>query len=64
MHDLHAKLEDMETTQRRTVDVGDLSESENEDEAGHGEEEVTAEDAANERLKLLREWVQRQRWTF
>jgi hypothetical protein len=50
MRDLRARLEDMETTQRHTADVGDLSESENEDEAGHGEEEVTAEDAANERL--------------
>jgi hypothetical protein len=30
MHDLRARLEDMETTQRRTVGVGDLSDSESE----------------------------------
>ena len=40
----------MEIRQRCTTDVGDISESENEDDAGHGEEEVIAEDAANERL--------------
>jgi hypothetical protein len=27
MHDLRARLEDMETTQRRTVSAGDLSDS-------------------------------------
>jgi hypothetical protein len=40
----------MEIRQRRTTDVGDISESEGEDDAGHGEEEITAEDAANEHL--------------
>jgi hypothetical protein len=50
MRDLCARLEDMETTQRRTAGAGDLSDSESEDEAGHEGEEVTAEDAANERL--------------
>jgi hypothetical protein len=49
MRDLRARLEDMETTQRRTVSEGDLSDSESEIEAEH-EEEVAAEDAANERL--------------
>jgi hypothetical protein len=49
MCDLRARLEDMETTQRRIVSAGDLSdfESEVEDER---EEEVAAEDASNERL--------------
>jgi hypothetical protein len=49
MHDLRARLEDMETTQRRTASVGDLSDSESEVEVER-EEEVAAEDAANERL--------------
>jgi hypothetical protein len=39
----------METTQRRGVGAGDLSDSEVEEEAGH-EEEVAAEDASTERL--------------
>ena len=39
----------METAQRCEVGVGDLSDSEVEEEAGH-EEEVTAEDASTERL--------------
>jgi hypothetical protein len=50
MHDICTRLEDMETTQRCTTGVGDVSESESEDEAGHEREEVTAEDAANECL--------------
>jgi hypothetical protein len=50
MRDIRARLEDMETTQRRTAGVGDVSDSESENEAGHEGEEVTAEDAANERL--------------
>jgi hypothetical protein len=50
MHDLHTRLEDMETTQRCTVIVGDLSDSESKIEAEHEGEEVAAEDAANERL--------------
>jgi hypothetical protein len=49
MRDLQARLEDMETAQRRTASAGDLSDSDNEFEAEH-EEEVAAEDAANERL--------------
>jgi hypothetical protein len=49
MRDLRARLEEMETTQRRGVGAGDLSDSEVEEEAGH-EEEVTAEDASTERL--------------
>jgi hypothetical protein len=44
MRDLRARLEDMETVQRCTVSVGDLSDSESEAEAEH-EEEVAAEDA-------------------
>jgi hypothetical protein len=50
LHNLRAMIVDMEIRQRRKADVGDISESENEDDVGHGEEEVIAEDAANERL--------------
>jgi hypothetical protein len=50
MRELRARMDAMETTQRRTVGAGDISESESEDEAGHGGEEVAAEDAAEERL--------------
>jgi hypothetical protein len=50
VRNLRAKMEDMETSQRRKDDVGDISESENEDDAGHREEEIPAEDAATERL--------------
>jgi hypothetical protein len=50
LHNIRARLVDMEIRQKCTADVGDISESKNEDDAGHGEEEVTAEDAANERL--------------
>jgi hypothetical protein len=49
MRDLRARLEEMETTQRRTASAGDLSDSEREVEVER-EEEVAAEDAANERL--------------
>jgi hypothetical protein len=37
MRDLRARLKDMETTQRRIVSAGDLSESESEIEAKHEE---------------------------
>jgi hypothetical protein len=50
MQNLRARMEDMETSQRRKADVGDISESEDEDDAGHGGEEIPAEYAANERL--------------
>jgi hypothetical protein len=48
MHDLRARLEDMETAQRRTTSAGGLSDfnSKVEDER---EEEVAAEDVAIER---------------
>jgi hypothetical protein len=49
MHDLRARLEDMETAQRHTASAGDLSDSESEVEAEQ-EEEVAAEDASNEHL--------------
>ena len=49
MRDLRARLEEMETTQRRGVGAEDLSDFEVEEEAGH-EEEVTTEDASTERL--------------
>jgi hypothetical protein len=50
LHNLRARVVDMEIRQRRTADVGDISEFENEDDAGHGEEEIPAEDARNEHL--------------
>jgi hypothetical protein len=40
----------MEIRQRRRANVGDISESKNEDDARHGEEEIPVEDASNERL--------------
>jgi hypothetical protein len=49
MRDLRARFEEMETTQRRGVGAGDLSDSEVEEEARHAEE-VTTEDASTERL--------------
>jgi hypothetical protein len=49
MRDIRARLEDMETSQRRTVSVGDLSDSESEIEAER-EEEVVVKDTSNERL--------------
>jgi hypothetical protein len=50
MRNLRARMEDMEISQRRNADAGDISESEDEGDAGHEEEEIPAEDAANERL--------------
>jgi hypothetical protein len=50
LHDIHARLVDVEIKQRRTTDIGDVSESESEDDAGHEEEEISAEDAAHECL--------------
>jgi hypothetical protein len=50
MHNIFSRLVDMEIRQKCTADVGDISEFESEDDAEHGEEEVTTEDAANECL--------------
>ena len=50
MCDIRARLEDMETTQRCIVGVGDLSDFESENEVEHEEEEVSAEDSTNECL--------------
>ena len=50
MCDLRTRLEDMETTKRRTVSAGDLSDFESEIEVEHEGGEVAAEDAANKRL--------------
>jgi hypothetical protein len=47
IRDLRAKLEEMETVQRRTAGAGDLSDSDHEVEA-EPQGEVGAEDAANE----------------
>jgi hypothetical protein len=45
MRELRARLDAMETTQKRIVDVGDVSEAKRKNEAGSGEE-VVSEDAA------------------
>jgi hypothetical protein len=37
MHELCAKIDAMKTTQRRTINTGDISEDDNENEAGHEE---------------------------
>ena len=50
MRELRARLDAMETTQRCTVDAGDISEAESENEAGHKWEEVAVEDATDEHL--------------
>jgi Icc-related predicted phosphoesterase len=50
MHNLCTRVVDMEIKQRCIASVGYVSESESEDEAGHEGEEVTTEDATNERL--------------
>jgi hypothetical protein len=50
MRNLCARLEDMEIRERFKVDVGDISESEIEDDARYREEEIPAEDAASEFL--------------
>jgi hypothetical protein len=50
MHDIRARLVDVEIKKRRTADIGDVSEFEREDDTGHEEEEIVAEDAANEHL--------------
>jgi hypothetical protein len=50
MHDLRARLEEMETSQRCTVSAGDVSDSESEIEVEHEGEEVGAEDAAKKHL--------------
>jgi hypothetical protein len=49
IRDLRARLEDMEVAQRRTTNVGDLSDSEGEVEVKQQGEDAV-EDAANERL--------------
>jgi hypothetical protein len=65
VHNLRARMEDMETSQRCGVGVGDLSDSEFEEEDGHEEGEVTAKDASNERLiKAISRMGARKKWTF
>ena len=49
VRNLRALMEDMEMSQRRNVDAGDISESEDEGDAGYREEEIPEEDAASER---------------
>jgi hypothetical protein len=43
MHELHARLDAMETSQRHRADVGDISEAESENEGGNKGEEVVVE---------------------
>jgi hypothetical protein len=50
MHELCARLDAMEIAQRCTVDAGDISEAESENEDGNEGEEVAVEDVADERL--------------
>jgi hypothetical protein len=50
MHELHDRLDAMETAQRHTVEVGDISEAESENEARNEGEEVSIEDVADELL--------------
>jgi hypothetical protein len=50
LHNLHAMIVYMDIRQRRKDDVGDISEYENEDDTGHGEEEIPVEYATNEHL--------------
>jgi hypothetical protein len=50
IRDLRARLEDMETTQRRGAGTTEFNDPEVEEEAGHDQEEVAAEDASTERL--------------
>jgi hypothetical protein len=56
IRDLRARLEEMETTQRRTAGAGDLSDSEGEAEA-EPQGEVAAEDATNEQLIKAITWM-------
>jgi hypothetical protein len=50
MHELRVRLDAMQTTQRRIVEAGDISEADSEHEAGNEGEEVAVEDATNECL--------------
>jgi hypothetical protein len=50
MCELRARMDAMETTQRCTVNAGDISKAESENEAGNEGEEVAVEDAVDERL--------------
>jgi hypothetical protein len=40
MHELHARLDAMETTQRRTIDAGDISKAKSENEAKKEEKKL------------------------
>jgi hypothetical protein len=50
MHELCARLDAMETTQRCTVNTRDISEADSENEAGHEGEEFAVEDVVDECL--------------
>jgi hypothetical protein len=63
MREICARLDAMETAQRRTPDTGDVSETENENEAGV-KEEVVAQDAAKEHLfKVVTRIGPDKKWT-
>jgi hypothetical protein len=50
VRNLRIRMEDMEIKQRRKADGGYISESEDEEDAGHEGEEIPVKDAANELL--------------
>jgi hypothetical protein len=50
MREFHARLDGMETTQRCTIDVGDIAKAQSENEAENEEEEVAVKDATKEYL--------------
>jgi hypothetical protein len=65
MHDLRARLEDMETAQRCTVGVGDLSDSKSKMRSDMKEKRSQQKmQQMNACLELLQEWVQEPKWTF
>jgi hypothetical protein len=50
MRELRARFDAMEIAQRCTIDVGDISEADSENEVGNEGEEVAVEDVADECL--------------
>jgi hypothetical protein len=50
LHNIHVGLLNVEIKQKHRADIGDVSEFESEDDAGHEEEEITAEDETHECL--------------
>jgi hypothetical protein len=50
VRELRSRLDAMETTHRHTVDVGDISKADSENEVGNKGEEVVVKDVVNECL--------------